>query len=213
MRLLHLAPLLSLPLAGSAASQDLAFELTADSQSALVSGFTVDLPGSLIGDFDRTSNPGGTRTVPGVFGGPGNEPVDANFGLAGTGNLIGTPTGGFDLSVDLGAGTLQLDGLDVDLLGGTTGTNDLSLLLQFETFVTYNPDSLYFDIPLDIPLGSQEVREVRLTQVAPSTEGTITGGSGSYTFSALVPASLSFVVVVGELETPVGPLPLLGVRP
>jgi len=206
MRLLPIALVLAAP----AAAQDLVFELTTGSQADLLSGFTVDLPGSLIGDHDPSTNPGGTRTLPGLFGGSGNRPVDASFGLSGGGTLAGAPTGGFGLALDLGAGELEVEDLDVDLLGGATGTTDLSLLLQFETFRSFAPDSIYIgDFPLDIPLGSQEVRDVRLTQVAPSTAGTVAGGAGSYTFSVLVPATLAFVVVVGELETPVGPLPLL----
>ena len=206
MRLLPLA----LALAAPAAAQDYVFELAAGSEADLVSGFAVDLPGSLIGDHDPDTNPDGTRTLPGLFGGSGNQPVDASFGLSGGTTLVGGPTGGFVLGLDLDGGAVEVEGLDVDLLGGAAGSTDLFLHLEFGTFRTFDPDSVYFgDFPIDLPLGSQEVRDVRLTQVGPSLAGTVAGDAGSYTFGALVPATLSFVVVVGETETPVGPLPLL----
>jgi len=209
MRLL-LSPLV-LAAAAPAVAQQYAFELAPNaSQASLTTAFAIDLPGSLIGDYDLDTNPRGTRTLPGLFGGSGNQPVDAAFGFLGDSDLTGAPTGAFGMDLDLEAGTVDVSGLALDLLGGEDGTTDLTLQLEFQTFRTFAPDSIFIgDFPLDIPIGSQVARDVTLTQLAPSVGGTIRGDRGDYVFGTVVPVGLSFVLVVGELEAPVGPLPLL----
>lgn len=179
------------------------------SETGLVSNFSVDLPGTLIGDYDADTNPEGTRTLPGLFGGSGNQPIDSAFGLLGEANLVGQPTGGFVLQLDPDSGLVVVEGLNFDLLGGKDGSSDLLLHLEFETFRTFSPDSLYIgDFPLDLPIGSQVITDVVLTQIGPGG-GTLEVGDASFAINALVPAALSFAIVVGEDLTPVGPLPLL----
>ena len=39
------------------------------------------IPGTVIGDYDAVTNPDGTQTRPGVFGGSGNNPIDFDITL------------------------------------------------------------------------------------------------------------------------------------
>ncbi len=208
MRTIH--ALLATALALPALAQEYSFELLPKSSMRLESGVTVQLPGTLIGNYDPDQNPEGTLTRPGLIGGSGNQPVDATMGLSNDALLEGAPAGGFELAVHLEEGSAELSGLELDLLGGNEGSGATSLHLEFETFRSFNPDSFYLgDFPIDLPLGEQVLRDLHLVQVAPSQGGSLSGSEGHYQLDLLVPTELSFVLVVGENETPIGPLPLL----
>jgi len=201
----------------SAFGQDFSFQITsAASQADLTNDFTVNLPGDVIGDFDAATNPGGTSTLPGIFGGSGNQSAPLDMTLDATSDLSGMPTGSFDLSADTGAFTLDISGLDLDPLGGVAGAADLTLTLDFSTFRTFAPDSLYIGgIPLPLPLGMATVDNVRIVQSGPSLLGVLIGTltPGQYDFVVTVPADLSFDFDLMGTLTPVAApivLPLMG---
>jgi len=200
-------------LASTARAQD--FELTLDSaasQADVEAAFAAVLPGSVIGDYDPVSNPGGTRTVPGLFGGSGNQPIGMDLVLNGSSLLAGAPSGSLGVSLDLDSSALAVEGLALDLLGGGSGTSDLVLTLLYSTFRTFQPDSLYLGgIPLDLPLGTQTLGHVTLAQSGPSSGGLVvpTSRPDTYTFAVAVPVDLAFEIDFGGTITPVGPLPLV----
>lgn len=211
MRTLPLAATLALFSAPAAALQQ--FQLELDPRASTVSltaGFSVELPGSLIGDFDATTNPQGTRTVPGLLGGPGNEPVPVDLGFSGDTDFDAPPLGGLVLDADAGQLTLEVSELGLDLLGGTPATSALTLSLLYSTFRSYQPDSLYIGgIPLDLPLGDQAISEARLDQTAPALGSLIPAGRpGEYTLDVLVPVELSLILDAGTGPVPIGPLPV-----
>ena len=60
------------------------YQFSIDPKSSNLSidlGLSFPLGGTLIGDYDAVSNPEGTRTVPGLFGGSGNNPIPFSAGI------------------------------------------------------------------------------------------------------------------------------------
>tara|TARA_R110002095_G_scaffold202007_1_gene183221 strand:- start:1101 stop:2408 length:1308 start_codon:yes stop_codon:yes gene_type:complete len=201
-------------LAGPLFAQDFAFTIdTVASASNLDANATIALPGTLIGDFDALTNPGGTSTLPGLFGGAGNNEIAADFGLGIVTSFAGSASGTFGMTVDAGAGTVSVQDLDLDLLGGDSVSAQLVLSAEFETFRTVQPTSLYIGgFPLDIPLGGQELTDIQLVQSGSAGLGVLTPTRrpGVYTFLVGVPAEVSFTID-GALTgtTPVGPIPVI----
>ncbi len=195
-----------------AAAQTFEFELdAAQSSTQFTALFGVDLPGTLIGDQDPVNNPGGTTTLPGLFGGSGNQPVDVDLGLEGGVDFLRVPTGTFQMDVSTNTLGVEIMGLSLDLLGGSPASTDTTLSLLFDTFRTSQPDSLYIGgFPLDIPIGSQSVSALSVEQSAPSMLGLLIpgGNPGEYTFTAIVPVELTMSVEFFGQVIPVGPLEL-----
>ncbi len=190
------------------------FDFTLD-PSASTSLFYADietvLNGTLIGDYDATANPGGTRTVNGLFGGGTNELVPVTTTVDNNATFNGGPTGTFSMGLDTALMTVDFSLLDVDVLGGTTGTGTVDVTLLFNTFRTYSPDSLYVGgIPFTIPFGSINVTAATATQSAPSSSGILTPGSGSndYGFGALVPVTMTLTADLNGAPITIPPFPL-----
>ena len=170
-------------------------EMQLDSQSSSVNADLVlqsCLPGSLIGNYDEDSNPEGTLTRPGLIGGNGNQPVALDM----TANLEGIidtqPSGSYQLGLDLESLSVTIISLELDLLAGQVGTLDLNLDWDFETFRTFQPDSLFIGIPLTLPLGSGTVSELRIQQTGPADAVQLVPmGQDQYSFTLFVPASIT----------------------
>src|SRR5688572_17424684 len=82
--------------ATQAHAQTFAFQVV-PSQSSVDVAASLDqlLPGTVIGDYDALSNPRGTRTLPGLFGGSGNQPVPMDITFQAALAAQGAPTGSF----------------------------------------------------------------------------------------------------------------------
>jgi hypothetical protein len=198
-------------LAAPALAQNYAFQIDpASSTTHLTSTLTLEMPGTLIGNWDATNNPTGTRTLPGLFGGSGNQPVPMTLTPTLDSDLQGSPAGIFSASVDFNALTIDVSELDLDPLGGIPGQSNLTVDFLFSTFRTFQPDSVFFGgIPLPIPLGQVTVSDVRFVQNGASTGGVLSMiGPGFYDVSVVVPVDLSFTVDLLGQVTQVGPLPI-----
>ncbi len=115
----------------------------------------VALAGDWRGVYDPLANPGGTKTLLGLFGGTPSDndrvPLSMDFEVSPL--LDGQPTGVLDITLQ---GTVvTVDGLAIDLLGTQTRTLDMNLGVLCDTFLTHDPDSFYIGVfPLHIPLGT-----------------------------------------------------------
>lgn len=200
------------PSAPALAMQSFFLEVQPGASSlSLENEFSVLMPGSLIGDWDASANPGGTQTRPGLFGGGPNDPIPTSFRLFGETSFAGPPLGSFAIEIDRTILAVAVSELDLDLLGGATAVTDITLGLLYDTFRTFQPTSLFpGGIELPIPLGQQTLAELKLTQSGRSTGGILVpgGSAGSYSFTTIVPAELSFVVDLLGTVVPVGPLPI-----
>jgi hypothetical protein len=196
-----------------ATAQDFDFVIDqAQSSSSVYADLETDLVGSVIGDYEAATNPGGTRTVNGLFGGSGNEVVAMNTTIDNLANFTGASSGVFSMSLDQGALTVSLSGTNVDLLGGSSGTVSVDVTLLFNTFRTYNPDSLYVGgIPITIPLGNINVTEATVVQTGASTGGTLMPGSGAsdYDFAAVVPVLMTLTADFNGTAVAIPPLDVM----
>jgi len=181
------------------------YSLTNDGSMTLQGALSTVLTGILIGDWDEVSNPDGTRTLPGVWGGSGNNPIPIDLTLTISFDGDSVPAGPLTLTLDPMTSTATITGLDwavlpeAVLLATATGT------VLYETFRTAAPDSLYpGGIPVDIPLGEATVSDVTILQTA-AADGTATPIDGqplAHDILVPVPAMVSMVVsseTIGEL--------------
>ena len=175
--------------------------------------FSTITSGTLIGDFDEESNPDGTKTMPGVFGSEGNQPIPLSLDqvLAGGGQT--DPTGSFTLQVDTSIGLISVADLNVNVLGGDTRLQvpvDSTIYMLFETFRTYSPESLFvggFELP--IPLGSGAITGWTIEQDGIAGGAlTETGTPGEWTFFVIATLNVAIDAVVEDqpIEVPSAPV-------
>ena len=175
-------------------AQDYTGVIDSGSSSAAVDSAVVfAAQGTLIGDYDAKTNPEGTQTRPGFFGGSGNNPIDNSLSLAADTELDSNPSGGFVISADFDSLLVDLEGLTIDLLNGQPSGTQFSLTLLYSTFNTVNPSFIYpGGIPFTLPISQTDgLTQVLLTQNGPGA-GTLspTEDPDVFDLDALVTASL-----------------------
>ena len=202
--------------AAAAASGSTVRQVGVDPAASATTGsasLLADLSGFLVGDFDEASNPDGTRTLPGLFGGSGNQPVDLDLLPSFAGPIEGVIAGGFELAGDPADGTITVDGLALDLLSEGSASLPLVIELLYESFRTFDPDSLFpGGVPIDLPFGEALLTRLEAAQLGAAI-GTASpaGTPGTWTIEVAVPVLLS---IEGEaLGTPIAGLPLPVVLP
>ncbi len=187
--------------AGFATAQDLEFVIDSSASSASISAATdVDASGFLIGDYDAGTNPDGTQTRPGLFGGSGNLPVDTLTVLESSTTLDAMPAGGMRISLDVLGGTGEIEGFMIDLLNGDSASTDLSVTIGFDTFRTFDPGFLYLGgVPITIPLG--EVGRISGATLTQSGEALIVLAPAdlpeAFEVTGVIPATLDMTVAFG----------------
>lgn len=206
-------PACLLLLTASAAAQDFSFQISSNqSLFDLSSTLSQALPGTVIGNYDAVNNPTGTRTLPGLFGGSGNQPVTMSITVENALVSQQQPVGGFSASIDRGSLTIGISNLSLDALGGQNAQSDVTLELLYQTFRTFAPDSLFFGgVPLPLPLGQATVSGLTFVQNGPGAGLLVPDPilPDTYTTTVLVPADVSFTIDLLGTATPVGPLPIV----
>jgi len=166
-------------------------------------GTTLD--GTLIGDWDEETNPDGTQTRPGVWGGSGNNPIPISMTVTIAFDGDTSPRGPLDLVIDDELGLASINNLAWDVLPEEFLPAALTATTLFETFRSINPDSLYpGGTPVDIPLGEATVTACTITQSAPGggPATPIDGMPGAHRIMVAVPAVLDMLIAseaLGEL--------------
>lgn len=158
---------------------------------------TAPFSGTLIGNYDATNNPTGTKTIPGLFGGSGNNPISyaASFALAG--DINSHPLGSLVVGLDEEALQMRISGLDLDLLGATPGALNATLNINYQTFHTQQPNAIFpggVNIPL--PIGNGSVTQFRATQTSAAVGLLVAQKNGSFNFTAAVPVDLVTVATI-----------------
>lgn len=189
-----------------------AFRLSVQPGSTLSTTQSLFTPSSgfLIGNYDATTNPTGTRTIPGLFGGSGNNqiPVDVDVSVGGTNNS--TPAGALTIAANIGAGTFALASLDLDLLNGTTIDLPIEATFLYSTFRTVSPSFIYpGGSPIALTLGNAQVTLLTATLGAGTSGGTLTSnGDGTYQLAGVATLDLSFEAEVLGQPFAQGPTPV-----
>lgn len=180
------------------------------SQSSSIDGsllLQTFLPGFLIGNYDELINPQGTLTRPGLFGGTGNQPVDLDMTANLNGAIDSQPSGNYQLALDIEALSLTISDFELDVLAGQPVSLGLTLDWNFETFRTFQPDSLFLGVPFTLPLGDGTLLVLGMQQSGPADPTQlIPAGADRYTFTSLVPV---WTTVESEIfGQPVSPPPI-----
>lgn len=150
-----------------AGAQTFVCELVPPSSASNVGQLSLPLAGTLIGNFDATTNPGGTQTRPGFFGGSGNIPINYTSTIVGDAGFSASPIGAFTMDINPAGGSIS--GLEINLTGGEVQEFGITLNINYQTFRTFAPNSTFpggFTIP--IPLAGGEISSLVATQTAPA---------------------------------------------
>lgn len=174
--------------------------------------------GFLIGDFDADTNPDGTRTKPGLFGSFGpteNVPVNTDFNFSVAGAPQVPLEGGFQSQIDTHLLSISFSQYQADMVAGDTASLSLSIGLGTEGFRTQAPSSLYPPGFFNVPFGSATLTDLQLTQSNDLVTAALEPlGPDQYSFSTVLPVSLSFSVEIlgSSFQVPGLPfaLPILG---
>lgn len=204
-------------LGAPAFAQSLTGTVDSKTSSATLLGETrLDASGSLIGDYDAVTNPSGTQTRPGFFGGSGNNAIPTSAGFTVSADLDSNPSGGVLIEVDYDALTIGFDGLILDLLNGSPAATELTASLLFSTFNTVSPGFIYpGGTPYSVPLGdAASLSRADVTQTAAAVgELTPTGDPDVFGFVITVPAQADLTVLAAlpgadPIENQLDPVPL-----
>lgn len=197
------------------------YEFTIDQEASLIDrvlNLQLPISGTLMGDYDAATNPDGTRTLPGLFGGSGNNPINFSANNVISGNSSSMPTGTFTVVADFDAGTVEISDFSVDVLGGGTDVLGATVNFLYDTFRTVNPSGFFlggFEIP--IPIGDIVLNSWTLEQSGPSvlTLGFAAEDPGNYSVTGIVPMNTTIAFTLFEEEVApdpiVLPLPIDGV--
>ena len=171
------------------------FRVTPDSTSNLNGGLATPVVGTLLGNWDPTANPTGTRTMRGVFGGntsTDNQTIDYTADLAATIASNRAPTGGFRLRVPTNGDAATLNDLSFDLLAGQPVNVPITVDLLFASFRTRQPNSIFVgsaSFP-PIPIASGQIGALRIEQSGDASVTVVEAPGGGQAFTATVPVVL-----------------------
>jgi len=178
------------------------FDFTVQPSSTLSGTFSgsATFGGTLIGNYDQTTNPTGTRTVLfNFFGSRPPPPTNITRNITGTGEVSGSanavPTGAFRLGVI--GGSSQLSGLSLNLIGASANPSaDVSVTVTYQSFLTAAPNNSYpFIIPITVPLGTGEVDAITVVQTAGATGTAVANGPDQFTYAISFPADVTTTII------------------
>ncbi|MBL9141166.1 MAG: hypothetical protein JNK53_04810 [Phycisphaerae bacterium] len=192
----------------SAAEQHFQCSLTPASSLTQSTQLSLPLAGTFIGNYDATTNPTGTRTLPGLFGGSGNNAIPytstviSNVEISQT-----TPTGSFELGFDSATGVVSVSKLFMDALSGQVGSIGADLVISFGNFRTVAPNAVYLGVNnLALPLDSGELTRADATQTGAAVGAATPNGDGTWNFAVAVP--VDYVTEGSALGQPFGGTPV-----
>ncbi|MFG0300139.1 MAG: GC-type dockerin domain-anchored protein [Phycisphaerales bacterium JB047] len=201
-----------------AMAQDLDFSIDTKTSNAAINATTsVDASGFLIGDYDAETNPDGTQTRAGLFGGSGNQSIDTLTVLESSTMLDAMPAGSMNIVLDTLNASGEISGFMIDLLNGDAASTDLTVTVGFDTFRTFDPSFLYLGgIPITLPLG--EVGSISSATLTQSGDAFIALSPAdlpeAFEVTGVIPAMLDMSVALGlpggePTEFPIEDLPVL----
>lgn len=178
--------------------------------------------GSLIGNYDVSTNPTGTRTKPGTtgaFGATENLPVTIAPTFSVTGPVTTQLGGTFQLTLTSGSRKVELSGYQANPLTAGPVTIASSMSINNQAFRTKNPTFVYPAVQTPVGL-TLMVSSLTITQVEETAEGTLiptrkgsdlilvpfkakVAGSYAingkiYSFERTIPMTLSGTIVFGQ---------------
>ncbi len=166
---------------------------------------SIHMPGTLIGNWDAKTNPEGTSTLPGLWGGSGNNLIPCDFTPSLGGPFSSPCLGGLSIELDISNGMMSINDLEITAFDNDPSGFPLTLTLLYETFRTVQPDSLFpGGIPFDIPLGEGSLISLKFEQAISVSTAIDPINAQSWSYFVDVPVTVTFEAVIMENET--GPL-------
>jgi hypothetical protein len=163
------------------------------------------MPGTIIGNWDEVENPDGTSTLPGVWGGSGNNLIPCELTPMLGGAFNSPCEGGLTIEPNFSESKLFIDGLHLSAFNDAPGTFSVTLGMLYETFRTVQPGSLFpGGIQIDIPIGEGSLTTMLFEQSIPTKTELVQTGDQTWSFDAAV-----VVTITSEFEilgTSTGPL-------
>jgi hypothetical protein len=168
------------------------------------------MPGSLIGNWNAKTNPEGTTTLPGYWGGSGNNIIGCDITPSIGGPYDSSCTGGLEIGIDSAQESMTLSGLLIDAFGEGPATFPVTLGMLYETFRTVQPSSLYpGDIPFEIPLGEGSLTTLKFEQVMEASANLTIVDEQTWSYSVVIPVTIT--VEAELMGTPTGPIVSVGI--
>jgi hypothetical protein len=191
--LLGLLAGLALAHGASAAAQRWACTVAPTSSFQQTTQIQLPLAGTWIGNYDATTNPTGTQTRPGFFGGSGNVAIPFSATVKPTAEIPATnPTGGFELSLDASTGVVQVFGYSVNSLGAQQGTVTTRMAVTYQTFRSFAPNSTFIGLTnVEIPFDSGALTRADALQSGPAIGAGTLNPDGTWSFVVSVPVNVT----------------------
>ena len=191
--LLGLLAGLTLAHGASAAAQRWACTVAPTSSFQQTTQIQLPLAGTWIGNYNATTNPTGTQTRPGFFGGSGNVAIPFSSTVKPTAEIPSTnPTGGFELSLDPSTGAVQVFGYAVNSLGAQQGTVTTRMVVTYQTFRSFAPNSTFIGLTnVEIPFDSGALTRADAVQSGPALGAGTLNPDGTWSFAVSVPVNVT----------------------
>jgi hypothetical protein len=175
-----------------AASRRWQCSIAPDSTFTQTTAIQLPLAGTWIGNYDATTNPTGTTTIPGFFGGSGNNPIPFSMVVKPTVGIQNAhPAGDMEVAFDPATGAFSITGFAIDVLDGQTGGVTTNITLTYSTFRTTNPSSLFPGVSnVNVPLGNGSLTTATAVQTGPSFGVATPNADATWTFAASVPVNI-----------------------
>jgi hypothetical protein len=184
---------LCLALPAGAAMQQWSCSLTPASTYSQQTNIALPLVGNWIGNYDAATNPTGTRTIPGLFGGSGNNPIAFSSTVKPKAAISDTrPSGTFRFGFDQATGAVDVANLSLDLLGGQSGTISTSMLLTYSTFRTAQPTSTFIGLTnIEVPVDNGSLNGATALQSGIAVGAATANADGTWNFAVTVPVNVT----------------------
>ena len=164
--------------------------------------------GNLTGNHDAETNPDGTITIPGLWGGSGNQEIPLSFDsgttIAGTSN----PTGSMSVEPFDDQNLAVIHDLSMDLLSNSTIPVSLTVTLLYESFHTQNPTSIYpGGVPIELPLAEISLDACQIEQTQSVTGLWQQINDDTFSITAAVPVIVTMAATFEGQPLPLAPVP------
>lgn len=166
---------------------------------------SIFMPGTLIGNYDAKTNPEGTSTLPGVWGGSGNNFIDCELTPSFGGPYNSDCVGGLEVEIDVANNLMIIDGLQLSSFNEGPASFPVTLGMLYETFRSVQPDSLFpGGVQVDIPIGEGTVDVLDFEQTVEVSTELSSSEMQSWSYEVEIPVNITLELTV--LETSSGPL-------
>lgn len=184
---------LCLALPAGAAMQQWSCSVAPASTYSQQTNIALPLAGTWIGNYDAVTNPTGTRTIPGLFGGSGNSAIPFSSTVKPKATISNThPSGTFRFGFDQATGVVDVGNLSLDLLAGQAGTISTSMLLTYSSFHTAQPTSTFPGLTnVDVPVDNGSLTSATALQSGPAIGAATANADGTWNFAVTVPVNVT----------------------